>query len=146
MIIVSVTYPAIAGSTFDLDYYRTKHMVLVRERWGAAGMTEAKLLFGTGTPGGGGAAYHMVALLSVRLAGGLRPGRQAARQGDHGRYRELHRCQASRAVQRGAELTTDYAGSPTPQFAVHTPTPIPSVNAVILTGPGTTSQRAATSR
>lgn len=64
MIIVSVTYPATAGSTFDLDYYRTKHMPLVRERWGAAGLSDARLLLGTGAPGGGAAAYHMVALLS----------------------------------------------------------------------------------
>lgn len=64
MIIVSVTYPATAGSTFDLDYYRTKHMPLVRERWGSVGMTDAEFLSGTGALGGGEAAYHMVALLS----------------------------------------------------------------------------------
>lgn len=64
MIVVSVTYPATAGTRFDLDYYRTKHMPLVHARWGAAGMTQAQLIRGTGAPGGGELAYHMIALLT----------------------------------------------------------------------------------
>ena len=68
MVIVSVSYPASAGSTFDLDYYREKHMPLVWSRWGALGLRRAELLRGTGAPGGGAAATHMVALLTFDSA------------------------------------------------------------------------------
>ena len=64
MIVVSVTYPAAEGSRFDLDYYRTKHMPLVRSRWGACGLMGAKFVQGVGAPGGGSVAFHMTALLS----------------------------------------------------------------------------------
>jgi len=64
MIVVSVTYPASEGTTFDLDYYQTKHIPLVRERWGAAGLQDVQAFRGTGAPGGGPAAFHMVALLT----------------------------------------------------------------------------------
>lgn len=66
MIVVSVTYPATEGSRFDLEYYTTKHMPLVQARWGEFGLTETRLLRGTGAPGGGPAAYHLTALLSFR--------------------------------------------------------------------------------
>jgi len=36
MIKMSVYYPAAGGSTFDHDYYRTRHMPLLRERLGDA--------------------------------------------------------------------------------------------------------------
>ena len=41
MIKVYVIYPNNSGSTFDMDYYLTKHMPMVRERLGATlkGMT-----------------------------------------------------------------------------------------------------------
>lgn len=64
MIIVSVTYPAAEGSRFDLDYYRTKHVPLVRLRWGACGLADAKFMHGVGAPAGGPVAYYMTALLS----------------------------------------------------------------------------------
>lgn len=64
MVVVSVTYPASEGSRFDLNYYRTKHIPLVRERWATTGLTDLQLLRGTGVPGGGPAAYQLVALLS----------------------------------------------------------------------------------
>ena len=41
MIRVNVIYPNNPGSTFDMDYYLSKHMPMLRERMGAAlkGMT-----------------------------------------------------------------------------------------------------------
>lgn len=36
MIKMSVYYPADGGSKFDHDYYRTRHMPLIKERLGAA--------------------------------------------------------------------------------------------------------------
>ena len=36
MIKMSVYYPAAGGSTFDHDYYRTRHMPLIQERLGDA--------------------------------------------------------------------------------------------------------------
>ena len=64
MIVVSVTYPASEGSKFDLDYYMTRHIPLVRERWTALGLRDVQVLRGTGAPGGGAAAFQLVALLS----------------------------------------------------------------------------------
>jgi uncharacterized protein (TIGR02118 family) len=63
MIVVSVTYPATEGSRFDLDYYREKHVPLVRSRWGSCGLTDSKFIRGVGVPGGGPVAYHLTALL-----------------------------------------------------------------------------------
>ena len=79
MIVVSVTYPAASGTHFDLEYYRTKHVPLVQSLWGPCGLTAAEYMHGTGAPppphrphavartgapGGGTAAYFLVALLS----------------------------------------------------------------------------------
>lgn len=48
MINVSVHYPRSEGVRFDMDYYRTKHIPLVEERYGAAlkGMTVLESLAG----------------------------------------------------------------------------------------------------
>jgi uncharacterized protein (TIGR02118 family) len=64
MIIVSVMYPASAGAKFDMDYYRKTHIPLVGARWNACGLREAKVLLGVGAPGGGAAAYSVIALLT----------------------------------------------------------------------------------
>jgi uncharacterized protein (TIGR02118 family) len=52
MIRVNVIYPNNPDSTFDMDYYLTKHMPVVREKLGAAlqGMTVDQALSG-GQPG-----------------------------------------------------------------------------------------------
>ena len=63
MIVVSVTYPATEGSTFDFAYYWDKHMPLVWSLWGPAGLTRVRFLRGTGVPGGGPIATHLVAML-----------------------------------------------------------------------------------
>jgi uncharacterized protein (TIGR02118 family) len=64
MIRVHVLYPNNAGSTFDMDYYLSKHMPMVAARLGAAlkGMTVDQGLSG-GQPGSE-AAYRAVASLS----------------------------------------------------------------------------------
>ena len=64
MIVVSIIYPATAESKFNIEYYQHKHLPLVAERWGTCGLTAATFLQGIGTPDGGSAAYHMIALLT----------------------------------------------------------------------------------
>jgi uncharacterized protein (TIGR02118 family) len=68
MIVVSVMYPAGAGTTFDMDYYRTKHLPLVSARWNACGLRKAKVLCGVGAPGGGPATWSVIALLTFGSA------------------------------------------------------------------------------
>ncbi len=62
MILVSVMYPA--GPAFDLGYYLSHHMPLVRERWSAMGLHEAKVVTGTATPDGAPAPFQVIALLT----------------------------------------------------------------------------------
>lgn len=38
--LVTVVYPSQPDATFDLDYYNTKHMGLVTEKWGKAGLQQ----------------------------------------------------------------------------------------------------------
>ena len=64
MILVSVLYPNSAGAQFDEGYYLSKHIPLVRERWGGMGLQEVRVLRGLGTPDGGAAPFRMMALLS----------------------------------------------------------------------------------
>ena len=53
MIRVSVLYPAAEGKKFDATYYLQKHMPLVRERLGKAGLVRAEVDKGVagGAPG-----------------------------------------------------------------------------------------------
>lgn len=53
MIRVSVMYPAGEGKKFDVTYYMQKHMSLVRERFGGAGLVRAEVDKGVagGAPG-----------------------------------------------------------------------------------------------
>jgi uncharacterized protein (TIGR02118 family) len=64
MIVVSVMYPTTPGAKFDMDYYLGKHMPLVGARCKSLGMSDAKVLRGAGAPGGGAAAYSVIALLT----------------------------------------------------------------------------------
>lgn len=54
MIRVSVFYPNEDGARFDMDYYRTRHIPLVREKWGPLGLVRAEIDRGLG--GGAGEA------------------------------------------------------------------------------------------
>ena len=60
--IVSVIYPKSESSTFDHDYYLTKHVPLVQRLWGAHGLVSAKVLRGTGSLGGA-PVYELICLL-----------------------------------------------------------------------------------
>ena len=64
MILVTVMYPAGAGTTFDLDYYLKKHIPLVKARWTSLGLKSAQVLRGAGKPDGTPPDYQMMALLT----------------------------------------------------------------------------------
>ncbi|MGH7154530.1 MAG: EthD family reductase [Acetobacteraceae bacterium] len=64
MIMVTVMYPAGENARFDMDYYMKSHVPMVGQRWNACGLREAKVLRGTGAPGGGAAPYSVMALLT----------------------------------------------------------------------------------
>jgi uncharacterized protein (TIGR02118 family) len=64
MIRVVVSYPNQPGSRFDLDYYLTKHMPMVDQKFGPFGLSSATADQGIagGTPGSS-AQYQMQAML-----------------------------------------------------------------------------------
>jgi uncharacterized protein (TIGR02118 family) len=64
MILVTVMYPAGAETKFDLDYYLSKHIPLVKERWTPHGLTNAQVVKGIGKPDGSAPDYQMMALLT----------------------------------------------------------------------------------
>ena len=61
--IVSVLYKVATGGKFDLDYYLTTHIPLVRRLWEPEGLSSVRVLKGTGTAGGGAAEFSYIALL-----------------------------------------------------------------------------------
>lgn len=71
MVVISVMYPATANATFDMEYYREKHVPMVGDRWGNMGLREAKILQGVGAPGGGTATYSVIALLTFESVDAL---------------------------------------------------------------------------
>ena len=91
MIKVSVMYPNSPGARFDHEYYRDKHMPLLKARMGSSCeyYTVDKGLAG-GTPRGSRDVRCDVSHL-LRLGRGVSMGLFASRAGDHGRYSELHR-------------------------------------------------------
>lgn len=64
MVLMSVLYPNQPGARFDERYYLDRHIELVRQRWGAMGLGEVRLLRGVGTPDGGSAPYRVITLLT----------------------------------------------------------------------------------
>ena len=100
MIKVSVMYPNKPGARFDHQYYRDKHMPLVKARMGDACKyyTVDKGLAG-GAPGDP-ATYVGMCHIFAELGRGVSKGFWAAREGDHGRYSQLHRHRAGHADQR----------------------------------------------
>lgn len=64
VILVSVLYPNTPGTHFDETYYMAKHIPLVRDRWGALGLRDVRVLKAIGTPDGGVAPYRITALLT----------------------------------------------------------------------------------
>ena len=71
MVLVSVLYPAQPGARFDERYYLDRHIPLVRRHWEGMGLSEVRLLRGTGTPTGEAAPRRVIALLSFASAAAL---------------------------------------------------------------------------
>lgn len=65
-ITVTVLYPREEEKTFDFDYYRDRHMPLVAEKWGDAGMEGAEALRGLGAPDGSAAPFFAIAVIRFR--------------------------------------------------------------------------------
>jgi uncharacterized protein (TIGR02118 family) len=60
---ITVLYPRDDESTFDMDYYKDKHMPLVFSKWGPMGMKGYKILEFTDQPDGSKSAYSVGCLL-----------------------------------------------------------------------------------
>jgi len=76
---LSVVYPRTPGTSFDYDYYRDKHMPLVGQCWGDAGLTGGEALLGMNTPDGSEAPYFAIGVIHFDTAESL----QAALTGEH---------------------------------------------------------------
>lgn len=76
---LSVVYPRTPGATFDYDYYRTKHMPLVGQRWADAGLTGGEALLGKAAPDGSEAPYFAIGIIHFDSDESLR----AALSGQH---------------------------------------------------------------
>lgn len=92
MIRVNVLYPNNPGSTFDMDYYLSKHMPMVRNKLGTAlkGMTVDQAL--SGAQPGTDAAYRVLAALlfdSMEAFEGAFTPHAAEIQGDIPRYTNI---------------------------------------------------------
>lgn len=71
---VFVMYPNTEGATFDLDYYKTTHMQIVREALTPYGLKETKVLSGVSGGGGNPAPYICVGVLTFDAADGYDKG------------------------------------------------------------------------
>jgi len=61
--IVSVMYQVGPKQKFDLGYYMKTHIPMVESLFGPIGLKGAQVLQGIGSPSGGPATYHVIALL-----------------------------------------------------------------------------------
>jgi uncharacterized protein (TIGR02118 family) len=68
MVLISVMYPAGAGTRFDMDYYLKKHMPLVSERWSSQGLHGYEVIKGVATPDGTTPPFQVIALLRFESA------------------------------------------------------------------------------
>ncbi|HEU5398728.1 MAG TPA: EthD family reductase [Gammaproteobacteria bacterium] len=82
MVRLTVMYPQTADSTFDLDYYLTKHMPLARERLSTSGLTATHIDegLGGGAPGEP-APYTVICTFTFETMDGLQ-GAMAAHGGE----------------------------------------------------------------
>jgi uncharacterized protein (TIGR02118 family) len=69
MTVISVMYPATSGSRFDLDYYTTKHLPLVRQLCQDLGLRDIQILRGVASFDGGSPAFRITALLTFGSTG-----------------------------------------------------------------------------
>lgn len=64
MILITVTYPVDPKMKFDLDYYMSKHIPLVKERWTPHGLSQLQVVKGVGKPDGSPPDYQIMAILT----------------------------------------------------------------------------------
>jgi len=64
MVVIAVMYADAAGTRFDFDYYLSKHIPMVRERWSPMGLSNLTVLRGIPGPDGTAPTYTAVALLT----------------------------------------------------------------------------------
>ena len=72
MYILTVTYPKSADSTFDFDYFRSKHLPEVGKAYKPFGLGYAAVLRGEESLGGGDPAYYAISVLSFATEKGAR--------------------------------------------------------------------------
>ena len=63
MIVLTVLYPKTADSTFDHEYYLSKHIPMVRSFWTEMGLTQVELLRGASAMDGSAPAFELVGML-----------------------------------------------------------------------------------
>ena len=99
MIKVSVMYPERAGVQFDHDYYRTKHLPLIKSRMGA-GLKYYTIDKGlSGGKGNAPPAYVAMCHLLCDSLEAYHASLRSACPRDRRRHPELHRGDADRADQ-----------------------------------------------
>ena len=68
MAIITVLYPSAPGAKFDMDYYLTKHMPMVQETWGGAGLTSYQVIKGHPAADGAAPPFHVISTLNFTSA------------------------------------------------------------------------------
>ena len=76
---VSVMYPNQAGGRFDLAYYRTTHMEIVRQHLQAFGLVKTEVLKGLSGGGGQPAPFVCIGNLYFETADGYEKGVAASK-------------------------------------------------------------------
>lgn len=72
MYVLTITYPKSADSTFDFDYFRSKHLPEVGKAFGPFGLGYAAVLRGEQSLDGGDPAYFATTILSFATEEGAR--------------------------------------------------------------------------
>jgi len=63
MATLSVVYPRTPGAKFDYEYYRTRHMPMVGQRWADAGLVGGEALLGKAAPDGSEPPYFAIGII-----------------------------------------------------------------------------------
>ena len=90
---VTILYPDVEGSTFDMDYYLAKHMPLVADSFASHGMTGWRVARFVGTPDGGRPTFSVMATLEFGSVDGFKAALAAEGQrvmGDVPHFTDLH--------------------------------------------------------
>jgi len=67
MIRVAVMYPKSEGKSFNLEYYKSKHMKLVKEKLGPLGLINSEVDVGISGMGDSPAPYFAIGYLSGKI-------------------------------------------------------------------------------